>query len=113
MAFHNLWRRKSRTALNLIGVVIGCVMLMMTAAGATGVKSAIILLFDQSEDTRNIQIYKGGESIQDVPDEAVQVEGEMSDERRKRIEKRLKRRWLAKKKRMGDQEDFLTQPEMD
>ena len=49
MAVHNLWHRRMRTLLNLNGIVTGCIVLLMTASGASGVREAIHALFDSSD----------------------------------------------------------------
>lgn len=92
MAAHNLWQRKMRTALNLIGIVVGCIVLLMTIAGVTGVKQAIHLLFDSAEAARQIGVYAGNEK-QEPPAEAIKVVGKMSDERRERLSERLEKQW--------------------
>ena len=46
MALHNLWSRKLRTTLNLIGVVISCVILMMTFAGTRGVRTGLMSIIN-------------------------------------------------------------------
>lgn len=68
MAFHNLWQRKLRTTLNLIGVVIGNTILLLALAGTNGVRTAVHALFDASE---------------------IVVSAAMSEDRRKRIEAAL------------------------
>ena len=49
MAVHNLWQRRTRTLFNLTGIVTGCIVLLMTAAGTTGARNAIHTLFDDPE----------------------------------------------------------------
>ncbi|QDV22093.1 ABC transporter permease [Aureliella helgolandensis] len=95
MAAHNLWKRRVRSALNLMGVVVGCVVLLMTAAGVAGVKDAIHALFDASEAARQIGILPDPNANQHPPDEEIQVVGEMSDERRERLQQRLANNWYA------------------
>jgi len=68
VAFHNLWQRKLRTTLNLIGVVIGNTILLLALAGTNGVRTAVHALFDASE---------------------IVVSAAMSEDRRKRIEAAL------------------------
>ena len=43
-----------RTLLNLNGIVIGCIVLLMTASGASGVRDAIHALFDSADFVRQI-----------------------------------------------------------
>ena len=94
MALGNLWQRKLRSALNLLGIVIGCTVLLLTAAAASGVEKAVYALFDSSEFARQVQVRPDRySSIPDPPDGKIVVEGEMSDERRERIRKALVQRW--------------------
>ena len=93
MALHNFRQRKLRTALNLTGIVTGCVVLLMTAAGGAGVKDAIHLLFDSAEFTRQIYVWPGGEPQLDAPPEALVVDADVSDERRERIQDWLETKW--------------------
>ena len=95
MASHNLWSRKSRTVLNLFGIVLGCVVLCMTFAGTRGVERSLRDMIDNSEDARRFMIRRGYESNEEPPAEALIVEGDMSDDRRERIKERLKQKWLA------------------
>lgn len=96
MSFLNLWQRKLRTVLNLIGIVTGCVMLLMTSAGATGVRDGIDRIFDTSVFARQIYVFNGFKSDvdeDDIPESAYKIDAEMSPERKERIEKRLKIKW--------------------
>ncbi|MEZ6060939.1 MAG: ABC transporter permease [Planctomycetaceae bacterium] len=97
MAVHNLWQRRFRTALNLIGIVIGCVVLLMTAAGAAGVRDAFQALFDASEFAKQIEVYRTHGSRSEPPDGTIIVSGNMSDERRERIRERLVQQWKQKR----------------
>ena len=93
MALHNLWRRRLRTSLNLIGVVIGSVVLLLTSAGTRGARDAIHAIFDASEFARQIQVHPDYRPDVTVPESALVVEGEMSDERRTRIREALAQKW--------------------
>lgn len=92
-AVHNLWQRRLRTLFNLTGIVTGCIVLLMTAAGTSGVRDAIHALFDSSDFAREIYIYPGGRSEQEPPAGEIRVEAEMSNARRERIRKALVARW--------------------
>jgi len=94
MACHNLWSRKSRTAMNLFGIVLGCVVLCMTFAGTRGMDRSLREMLNNSESARRFMIGRGYESNQEPPAEVLNVEGEMSEERRERIRQRLKETWL-------------------
>lgn len=96
MAVHNLLQRRGRSVLNLLGVVVGCTMLLMAAAGGQGVIGAIESLFERSEFARQIHGSPDHEFGQaDVPDDAIQVKGDMSEKRRKRISKVLQQEWKS------------------
>lgn len=83
--------------MNQAGVVIGCIVLLMTAAGASGVKNAFQALFDSSEFARQVEVYRsyGSSSAGTIPDGAVTVDGDMTEERRDRIRELLERIWRA------------------
>ncbi len=95
MALHNLRQRKARTLLNLLGIVVGCIVLLMTAAGVRGVKSAIQLLFDASETARQIGVIPSDYPTADPPEGEIVVEGDMSLERRDRIRDKLIQTWRS------------------
>ena len=93
MAAHNLWHRRMRTLLNLNGIVIGCIVLLMTAGGASGVRSAIHALFDSADFVRQIRIFPGGHGVGEPPESEIVVDAEVSDARRKRIREGLIGQW--------------------
>lgn len=111
MAIHNLRRRTARTLLNLLGIVVGCIVLLMTAAGVRGVKNAIHVLFDASESARQIAVIPSDYPSQDPPAEAVAVEGEMADERRDRIAEKLDQKWRSTHR--SDKKWELTEQEIE
>ncbi|MBL8813194.1 MAG: ABC transporter permease [Planctomycetaceae bacterium] len=96
MAFHNLRQRRLRTLLNLIGVVTGCVVLMMTAAGMTGVRQAILVLFDSIDQTRQIYLY-GQNRHEEPPEGEIVVDAAISEPRRTRIRAALVSEWNQKR----------------
>lgn len=102
MAAHNLRQRKLRTALNLLGIVVGCVVLLMTAAGVSGVKDAIHLLFDSAESARQIGVMAERYPNDEPPEGTIVVEGQMSDERKERIRRRLVSKWQQENRGPGN-----------
>ncbi len=94
MAFGNLWSRKLRTAMNLFGIVLGCVVLLMTLAGTRGVAQSFEAMIEGSEDARKFMLHQGWSPKAKPPEEVLLVQGDMSEERRKRIQKHLEARWL-------------------
>lgn len=93
MAVHNLWHRRMRTLLNLNGIVTGCIVLMMAASGASGVRTAIHTLFDSSDFVRQIHIFPGDGVLEEPPESEIVVDAEISDARRKRIREALIGQW--------------------
>lgn len=94
MAFHNLWSRKLRTFLNILGVVLACVVLAMMMAGTRGVAASFERMINESDEIRRFAIYRSWEREDKAPAEATKVTGEMSDARRARLEDRLNEDWL-------------------
>lgn len=94
MAMHNLWSRKLRTLLNILGVVLACVVLAMMLAGTRGVSDGFDRMINDSEDVRRFAIYRSWEREGDVPEEVLRIDAEMSSARRARLQKRLKKKWL-------------------
>lgn len=93
MALQNLWQRRLRTALNLIGIVIGSIVLLMTSAGTRGVREAIHALIDANEFARQILIHPNYRPEVTPPESALVVSGQMSDARRERIRESLAGKW--------------------
>src|SRR5262245_31332221 len=97
MALAALWQQKTRTVLTTLGVTLGACMLTFSLSIGQGVQDALNKQFRAHDDLRRIQVY-GGRGMRDhdeagVPPEAIDVKGEMSDEKRARIRAQLVRRW--------------------
>ncbi len=93
LALHDLRQRKLRTLLNLLGVIIGCMVLLLTTAATSGIWNAVQAIFDSSEYAREIRVRPSYYANIEPPDGAIVVEGEMSDERRERLREALTDRW--------------------
>lgn len=59
MAKGNLWRRKLRTALTVLGIVIGTVSILLMVAVGLGIKDTVTKEFAGLGSTNIIQVYKG------------------------------------------------------
>jgi putative ABC transport system permease protein len=92
-AFGNLWARRWRTAFNLVGVILGCLVLAMAIAGARGVARGVRLMLDSDDEIKQIFLYPHYQQPVDVPDEARQVQGDMDQDRREALKKRLESEW--------------------
>ena len=90
MAFHNLRRRPVRTALNLFGITLGTIIILLTAAGGDGVKKALYALIENSGHATEIQVVADYGDVAEPNESEWQITGEMSEERRQRMEKALK-----------------------
>ncbi len=109
MAIHNLCSRKMRTALNLLGVVISSVLLLMTFAATRGASDGIMNIIDSSNQARQFLILASPNQNTKVPESAVKIEGDVDPWRRKRLEKALRKKWIAANaKRIYLTEDILT-----
>jgi putative ABC transport system permease protein len=97
LALAALARQKVRTALTMLGVVIGTFALVTSIAVGRGVKQAILREFSRNDSLRKIEVYGNYEPKEaDIPPEELEVRGEMSDEKRERIRRVLIRRWIPK-----------------
>ncbi len=101
IAARNLWHRRRRTALNLIGVAIGSGVLLMTLSVTSGLRSAIHAMIDATEFARSIYVHRSESPMQldaispKPPESALVVEGEMDPARRKRIRDALADVWQS------------------
>jgi putative ABC transport system permease protein len=92
-----LWQQKTRTALTMLGVLLGSCMLAVSLSIGVGVKNAVRHMMRKNNELRSIHIYAAYKEPTDdeagVPSEELEVKGDMSDEKRKRIRKMLAKRW--------------------
>ena len=115
MACFNLWQRKFRTAFNLVGIVIGNVVLLVALAGTSGVRVALNAIIDASEIARYVLVHaKLQKEFRVRPSKAlldsqVVISADMSDSRRKRIALAL-RNQLAQESRQEESKNSLAIP---
>jgi len=110
MSIHNLWSRKGRTALNLFGIVISCVLLSLTLAGTRGAREGVFDIMNASEQTKQFMIFESYDRSAKVPAEATEIPVGVSQERRDRLAEQLKRAWRSKNsKRIYLNEDHMEQ----
>src|SRR5580765_8232969 len=85
-----LWQQKSRTALTTLGVVFGAFVLAASLSINQGVQETIARESRRTDALRRIHVHPdwGGRTTQ-PPDEAIVVEGRMSDAKRQRIREAL------------------------
>lgn len=92
-AIRNLWVRKLKTLLNLVGIVISCVLLLCTLAAATGIRYAIEGFLSTSYEALRFRIIPDYDRSIEPPEEATAIEEEMSDERKERMQSLLAQKW--------------------
>jgi putative ABC transport system permease protein len=89
-----LGQQKVRTLLTTLGVVFGTFVLANSLSVGHGVQDTITREANRHGSTRRIEVWPTwGVRPQDVPEEALRVQGEMSDARRKRFRDALLNQW--------------------
>jgi putative ABC transport system permease protein len=98
-----LWRQKVRTALTLVGVMVGTCALAFSLALGFGLRAFIENEFKGREDFWRVVVHVAEPPAdpKDVPPEKVAVKGDMSEARRERIREALAERYLAGRPRKG------------
>jgi putative ABC transport system permease protein len=87
-------QQKVRTALTLVGVVVGTLALVLSVAVGRGIDRAIVNLFHEDDRLRQIVVDPEYEvKAEDLPPERREPKGVMSDARRARIREALRRTW--------------------
>jgi putative ABC transport system permease protein len=93
----SLRRQKLRTTLTLLGVAIGIATLVASVSVGLGVRRIIEDGFKKQHRLRAITVYPGFDRASDeyagIPSDEIRVDGQMSDERRERLRRRLAREW--------------------
>ncbi|MEM8734215.1 MAG: FtsX-like permease family protein [Planctomycetota bacterium] len=95
-AFRNVWVRRGRTLLNMVGVVISCVLLLCTLAGATGVRNAIADFVENSSEALKFRVYTDYDRSVVVPASELAVDEGIASDRKKRVERMLENKWRRK-----------------
>jgi putative ABC transport system permease protein len=89
-----LGQQKVRTLLTTLGVVFGTFVLANSLSVGHGVQDTITREAGRYGSTRRIEVWPiWGVRDQDIPEEALEVKGEMSEARRKRLRDALRQRW--------------------
>jgi putative ABC transport system permease protein len=92
-------QQKVRTALTIIGVVVGTFALVVSLSVGRGVDRAIVNLFHEDDRLRKILVSPlFVESAEDVPAERREPKGAMSEAKRARLRKALLRNWYGVRK---------------
>lgn len=87
-------RQKTRTALSLIGVVIGSLMLLFALASRSGVQEAIMRVFSMSKQLRQIHVSQNWSIDENkIPEAELKIDDELDEAMRARIRQMLIRHW--------------------
>ncbi len=87
-------QQKVRTALTIIGVVVGTFTLVVSLSVGQGVEQAIVALFHEDDRLRKVAVQpKYQPSAADVPESEREPRGSMSEAKRERIRRALVRNW--------------------
>ena len=106
MCLRNLWRRKGRTLLTVIGVIIGCCAIIVMISLGQGMNAAMDNMLASWGDLNAITIYgnnRGGNVVIGV--ESVMGGGSGSDDRPKLDEEALRHHYSGKKRKIQSQLD--------
>ena len=102
-ALSGLWRQKVRTALTLVGVMVGTCALAFSLALGFGLRTFIDHQFKGREDFWRVvvTVTEPTPDANDVPAEKAEVKGEMSDARRERLREALIDRYVSTHHKKG------------
>jgi putative ABC transport system permease protein len=92
LAFAAMRQQKVRSALTLIGVIVGTFALAMSLAVGQGVDRAIVSLFKKDDRLRKIWVYPNFQRLpEDLPARRREPKGTMSDAKRERLRRAIMR----------------------
>lgn len=87
LSIADLWERKLRSAFTLAGIVLGTILLLLVVSGGVGVMRAVEKQYRSNDELRRIQVHSQYVPSDDsVPEAQRTITGEMSEERRNRLE---------------------------
>ncbi len=97
LALSALRQQKVRTALTTLGVTVGSLVLFLSLSIGLGVRDALIQQIRRHDDLRKVEIRGGYGKVEErIPPGEIEVKGEMSDAKRKRIHDRLVQHWIGR-----------------
>lgn len=100
MALQTVRQQKARTALSCGGVVIGSLMLIVSLAARDGVELAVRRIFSVGDRLRRIEVFSSFRVKEEkIPTDALEVKGEMDEDKRGRIRKMLIDQWQRERNR--------------
>jgi putative ABC transport system permease protein len=97
LALEALSGHKARTALTLLGVVIGTFLLAVNLSLGRGVQDEILRQLRRGQELRQVLVWPRSEAgAFDIPPEDLRVEGNMSEAKKARIRDAIIRHWQAR-----------------
>ncbi len=94
LAFAAARQQKVRTALTMIGVVVGTFTLVVSLAVGQGVERAIVALFHEDDRLRKVSVHLNYQpSAAEIPESEKEPMGSMSEAKRARLRHALVRSW--------------------
>jgi putative ABC transport system permease protein len=97
-----LFQQKTRSLLTTLGVLFGTFVLVISLSLRLGTEQALLGMFRRHNELRMIRVSPGfGSRAPAIPDEALQVKGEMTAAKRERMREALTRQWHVKNGRQG------------
>ena len=94
LALEALWQQKVRTFLTTTGVILGTIVLVISLSLGQGVQETVVREISRHGDLRTVEVRSGStKGDVDVPASAREIHGEMSEERRERLQREMVRRW--------------------
>ena len=79
-AVSGMWRQRGRTVLNVVGVVVGSLIMIVSLAAHRGINEAVTRVFSASDEMRRIMVFPNYATEAEIPPEEIEVVGEMSGE---------------------------------
>jgi putative ABC transport system permease protein len=96
-ALSGLAQQKVRTALTMLGVIIGTFVLVMSISIGRGVLDKVMADFRRYDQLRKVHVHPSYKrDASDIPADKLRVEGAMSDAKRERLREAIVRRWQRK-----------------
>jgi putative ABC transport system permease protein len=97
-----LFQQKTRSLLTTLGVLFGTFVLVISLSLRLGTEQALLGMFRRHNELRMIRVSPGFASrAAAIPEEALQVKGEMNPAKRERMREALTRQWHMKNGRQG------------
>jgi putative ABC transport system permease protein len=97
-----LFQQKTRSLLTTLGVLFGTFVLVISLSLRLGTEQALLGMFRRHNELRMIRVSPGfGSRAAAIPDDALQVKGEMNPAKRERMREALTRQWHMKNGRQG------------